>query len=147
MAPLSIRKDKVNWILNCAVRDINFRCALKDLTEQEIRHCIGIEKRVSAIEAIRREARRKGIELTTEVTCPSCGWVGQAKGWKAQVCPRCGKWIMVNESKGKKMEPRENQLEAKCKACGWTQPSRGWKLFVCPSCGKWVKVEKQVGQA
>lgn len=94
-----IRQSKVQWVLNCGVRDINFRCALKDLNEQEIRHCLGIEKRVSAIEALRREARRKGINLEgpAGVTCPSCGWSGSGKGWRAMVCPKCLATIQIEQ--------------------------------------------------
>ena len=91
-----IRQEKVSWILNCSVRDIGFRTALKDLNEQEIRHCLGIEKRVSAIEALRREAKRKGIKIDDDqvVECSGCGWKWNPKpGWRATVCPRCCQWI------------------------------------------------------
>ncbi|MHC1744861.1 MAG: hypothetical protein AB9873_17790 [Syntrophobacteraceae bacterium] len=94
-----IRQSKVDWILHCAVQDIGFKTALKDLNEQEIRHCLGLEKRKSAIEALRREARRKRINMEEPagVKCPSCGWSGPAKDWKAIVCPRCGKWIKIEQ--------------------------------------------------
>lgn len=95
----NVRQSKVDWILNCAVRDIGFRTALKDLNGQEIRHCLSQEKRKSAIEALRREARRKGlgVEGPADVLCPSCGWRGQPRDWKAMVCPKCMKWIPIDE--------------------------------------------------
>lgn len=96
----NIRQNKVDWILNCAVRDIGFRTALKDLNEREIRHCLRLEKRVSAIQALRKEARRKGfnIEGDESVECPGCGWKWNPKmGWTATVCPRCQQWINLKE--------------------------------------------------
>lgn len=94
------QNKRIDWILNCAVHDINFKCALKDLTESQIKFCLDHEKRKSAIDALKREARRKGIAIgaldRVSVTCPSCSWKGdQAKDWKAVVCPRCRKWIQL----------------------------------------------------
>ena len=86
------KKSRADVLLQSAVQTLDFKCALKDLSDPQIRYCLDRETRKSAIEALRREARRKGIELETPTVakCRRCGWSrDQAKDWKAMVCPRC----------------------------------------------------------
>lgn len=98
MAENVIKSSRVNTILNSAVQSFQFRCALKDLKPEELKHCLAREKRVSAIRWLKIEARRKGVNIEEPVKarCPNCGWLGDpGKDWRAVVCPKCMEWISL----------------------------------------------------
>lgn len=94
-----IRPSRTDRILSCAVGDIDFKCALKDLTPDDIHFCLGKERRKGAILALRREAKRRGIAIESKfvsVTCASCGWIGAPdRDWQATICPKCLEWIKI----------------------------------------------------
>ena len=51
----------VRWILHCSVGDVNWRLALKRLSEEELTYCLEHERRATAQRYLQAEARRRGL--------------------------------------------------------------------------------------
>lgn len=60
------RVSNVEWILMCTAGDTNYLDALPRLTDDELRHCLGHERRKTSLNYLRREARRRGMEVPSD---------------------------------------------------------------------------------
>lgn len=55
--------NNVNWILHCSCSDLNYKLAVPKLTDQELLYCIGQEKRKSGLQQLKREAKKRNLEV------------------------------------------------------------------------------------
>ena len=59
------RRSPVAWILGCSTNDGNYRAAIPDLTDDELRYCLSNERRKTGRVQLEREAKKRGLEMRT----------------------------------------------------------------------------------
>lgn len=63
----------VGWILRNSVNDINYRNAVPELTDEELRYCLKREARKTGLQQLRAEARRRGMKLDEQPAVAEAG--------------------------------------------------------------------------